>query len=193
MNNGFLIGLLLILGLLLSACAPAAQSLNNQAETKTTSATTPVKNPSIGLNKGQNPPDFTVATIDGKKFSLSQLKEDKKPVLIYFWATWCPFCKKDFSALKNVFPEYKDKLIFIAMDLDTTENAETIRQYMRAGGITGVDFTTGDLKVLSDFKVTSTTTKFALGADGSIIYKGSGAFNEQQWSVLLDALLATGN
>lgn len=144
----------------------------------------------VGIAKGQLPPDFTITTIDGKQYTLSQFKGDK-PVLLYFWATWCPFCRRDFGIVKNIYPKYADKVTFLAIDLDTSENSQIIEQYKNALGLDGIDFAQGNGKVLSDYQITHTTTKYAVGKNGLILYKGSGVFNEQQWETLFNALVSS--
>lgn len=141
-----------------------------------------------GIEKGQTPPDFAITTIDGKQLRLSKFKQENTPVLLYFWATWCPFCRKDFSVLKNVYPKYSDNVKILAIDLDTSENDEIIQSYKKNIGLDGIDFAAGSANILSDYGITHTTTKYAVGKDGIILYKGSGVFNEQQWEVLLSAL-----
>jgi thiol-disulfide isomerase/thioredoxin len=37
------------------------------------------------------PPDFQLQDLNGTPVTLSQFK-GQKPVLLYFWATWCPYC-----------------------------------------------------------------------------------------------------
>lgn len=45
------------------------------------------KEPAIGLEKGDQAPDFELKTLDGKTASLSDYRGKK--VLVNFWATWC--------------------------------------------------------------------------------------------------------
>ncbi|MBI2108197.1 TlpA family protein disulfide reductase [Candidatus Woesearchaeota archaeon] len=150
----------------------------------------PVKAAVAGIEKGNIPPDFEVKTIDGSTLTLSQLKEQGKPTLLFFWATWCPSCAEDFAVAKKIYPEYADKINYVAIDLDTTEDIAMIREYADKLGINGIRFAEGNAKVLSDYRILSTTTKYALDKDGILLYKGSGAFNEKQWEVLLDGMLA---
>lgn len=142
----------------------------------------------VGIEKGDIHPDFIIKTIDGKQLRLSQFREENKPILLYFWATWCPFCKRDFSIVKNIYPKYADKVTFLAIDLDTSENAQIIQQYKNSLGLEGIDFAPGNGKVLSDYQITHTTTKYAVGKNGLMLYKGSGVFDEQQWETLLTGL-----
>lgn len=44
--------------------------------------------------------------------------ESKKPVLIDFWAEWCPPCKKLGPILDKVEEEYKDKVLFYKLNVD---------------------------------------------------------------------------
>lgn len=148
-----------------------------------------VQQASFGISKGQLPPDFTINTIDGKQYRLSQFREENKPVLLYFWASWCPFCSKYFGVVKSIYPKYADKVTFLAIDLDLNENAELIRNYKNTKGLEGIDFAEGLRNVLSDYAIKYTTTKYAIGKDGLILYKGSGVFNEQQWEILFNALV----
>ncbi|MBI2649702.1 TlpA family protein disulfide reductase [Candidatus Woesearchaeota archaeon] len=145
----------------------------------------------VGINKGELPPDFTITTIDGKQYRLSQFKEENKPILLYFWASWCPFCSRDFDVVKNIYPKYADKVTFLAIDLDLNEDKELISKYKEKKGISGIDFAEGKTDILSDYAIKYTTTKYAIARNGLILYKGSGVFNEQQWEVLFNALVSS--
>ena len=150
----------------------------------------PVSHDSVqgaGINKGQIPPDFKIKTIEGKEMKLSDFK-DNKPILLYFWASWCPYCKEDLGIVKDIYPKYADKVTFLAIDLDTGEDADLIRKYSERMKLQGIDFAQGSDKILSDYNVVYTTTKYAIGKNGEIIYKGSGVFTKEQWEVLLNGL-----
>jgi len=185
------INILSIFIVLLFALSACTSSTGHRVAVSGNSVTQQEVQASVGIDKGQLPPDFTIKTIDGKEYRLSQFAEQNKPVLLYFWATWCPFCRRDFSIVKNIYPKYTDKVAFLAIDLDTSENAQIIQQYKNELGLEGIDFATGNGKVLSDYQITRTTTKYAIGKNGLILYKGSGVFNEQQWEVLFNALVSS--
>lgn len=48
--------------------------------------------------------------------------EENKPLVVYFTASWCPDCAKNWPAISEVYPEYKDKLVFGAIGIDPTDN-----------------------------------------------------------------------
>lgn len=56
---------------------------------------------------GQMAPSFTLKAIDGKTYSLEQLRG--KYVVIHFAATWCPFCNAEAPYLQELSKSYRDK------------------------------------------------------------------------------------
>lgn len=177
MNKSCFAGFILLSMIFINACSYSSTSTGN----------TIPQQPSSGISRGDIPPDFSITTIDGKQYTLSEFRNER-PVLLYFWASWCPYCRQDLSIVKEIYPKYADKVKFIAIDIDTYENADLIRKYGEKTGLIGVDFAEADTKILSDYSITRTTTKYAIGKDGTILYKGSGVFTEQQWEVLLSGL-----
>lgn len=143
---------------------------------------------SIGLNNGNLAPDFSITTIDGEEIQLHSSFENK-PVLVYFMATWCPYCKSDFNALSKVYNDYENDVEILSISLDLNEGDSILESYKNQfPGIEKVKFAKGNMDVLTKYKVKTTTTKYALAKDGTIIYSGSGAINQDQWRTLLDAL-----
>jgi peroxiredoxin len=55
--------------------------------------------------RGDVAPDFEAKTIDGQVVKLSQLRG--KVVMLYFWADWCPACKKEFPETQAYYEKLK--------------------------------------------------------------------------------------
>src|SRR3989344_6562339 len=141
----------------------------------------------VGNDKGQIAPDFEVQLSDGGTFKLSDYRGEK-PVLIEFWATWCPYCKRDFNTVKNVYPDYKDDVVFLAIDLDGSENAEAINEYVDKYDLDDIKFALTKASVLTDYSTRTTTTKYAISRNGTILWKGSGAVDADTWNIILTGL-----
>lgn len=51
--------------------------------------------------------DFKLNSVDNQTVALSDFR-DKKPVLLIFWTTWCPYCIKQLVFLRDNQQDYKD-------------------------------------------------------------------------------------
>lgn len=169
-------------------------SQNNNFELKTKSINQEINQVSmIGTKIGEIPPDFTLITTEGKAIVLEDFLRNKNPVIIYFFTTWCPYCRQDLTALSKVYKDYEDKVSTISISLDLSEDSEIIRKYKtKYPDLQSVMFAPGTDDVLTKYQVIRTTTKIAIGQNGTITYAGFGAFDEDQWKALLSALVQSG-
>lgn len=141
------------------------------------------------LQVGDAPYDFVVITTEGKAVRLNDFIENKKPVIIYFMATWCPYCARDYAALSKVYNEYEDKVVILSISLDLNEDLNILREYKKKyPALQKTMFAPGQNEILVNYRITKTTTKYAIDKNGKLIYIGAGAFDEEQWKVLLEAL-----
>ena len=85
------------------------------------------------VKAGTVAPDFKMKTIDGKTFKLSQLKG--KTVVLDFWASWCPDCRKDAPEVVKMYKEYAPQGVeFVGVSMDT--DVEAWRKACEQFGIT---------------------------------------------------------
>jgi len=112
-------------------------------------------------------PDFTLSTTDGKKLKLSDYKG--KAVIIDFWATWCPPCRKGIPDLIDLKKKYGKKgfeIIGVSVDQDTKlEVAPFIKNY----GINyPVVYADGNV-VMQYGGINSIPTSFIIDKEGKIV------------------------
>ena len=77
-------------------------------------------------NEGNPYIDFTQKDVNGNDFSMSAYVNQKKAkvIVLDFWASWCPDCRKENPGLVAVYNRFKDKgLDIISVSLDTDEEA----------------------------------------------------------------------
>lgn len=68
-------------------------------------------------------PDINAPMLNGQYFNLYQNKT--RPILVHFWASWCPVCKLEQSNIQNISEDYE--VITIAMQ--SGHDAE-VKQFM---------------------------------------------------------------
>lgn len=76
------------------------------------------------LKPGTEAPDFALPTPAGDTVSLSSLRG--RYVVLDFWASWCPDCRKDAPEIVRLHDMYKDRGVeFVGVSFDTDKNAWT--------------------------------------------------------------------
>lgn len=89
-----------------------AQWLQNQDD-----KTSQIPNSTSQIGVPEIRPNFTLRNLEGKEKSLSDW--DGKVILLNFWATWCPPCRKempDFIALRETLANQPFEIIGVAID-----------------------------------------------------------------------------
>lgn len=118
-------------------------------------------------------PAFEVTTVDGRTISLDQSLEDGKPVVVYFMASSCSACARNWPALSEVYPEFEDQLTFVAVSIDPTDTKDVIKK-LAAERNFKFPATEGKPGLMLDFGVTSQATTVGVTLDGQIAFKKPG-------------------
>ena len=72
--------------------------------------------------------NFTFKDLQGKPVSLSDYKG--KVVLLDFWATWCPPCRKEIPGFVELYNTYKSRgLVVIGVSMDDTEDVADVKTF----------------------------------------------------------------
>lgn len=87
------------------------------------------------LKPGTPAPDFTLNDIDGRQVKLSDFKG--KTVVLQFWASWCPDCRKEIPVIKKMQAAADpDEIVFVAVSFDRSE--EAFKSYVTKNEMGGV-------------------------------------------------------
>ena len=123
-------------------------------------------------NHGQMAADFTVMTLDGAGFTLSQhLEDDGRPVFLNMWASWCPPCKAEMPDIDSASESHGDvKFVGVAVNDDPAAAADFATS-------TGIGYTIGfdDGAVSQDYNVRGLPATFIISSEGVILEQIFGA------------------
>jgi thiol-disulfide isomerase/thioredoxin len=72
-------------------------------------------------------PQFSFRSLDGQTFNNSSLSGNI--VLLQFWATWCPYCKRDQAAVDAIQSEYSGRGV-VVVAVDVGEDESIVREYL---------------------------------------------------------------
>lgn len=139
---------------------------------------------------GGRPPAFALPTVDGGKVALADLKG--KVVLVYFWATWCPYCRRELPAGVERIGHERKAQAFTVLAVNVEEPKDLVASWVKGAGLTMPVLLDYDGAVARDYRVTATPTIYLIGRDGRLVARASGT---RDWEgpagrALLDALIA---
>ncbi len=122
-----------------------------------------------GAMGDERPADFTLRGLDGQPVSLSRFL-GKKPVLLVFWATWCPECKAaspKINALHDGLPGEKMQILAI----DYRETREAVAAAVKSRGIRYTVLLDEGGQVARAFGVVGIPTYVLIGRNGTVVYR----------------------
>lgn len=128
------------------------------------------------LNKGDKAPNFTLRTIDGKSFKLSDnLMRNTKAIVLNIWSTNCAPCKAEIPFLVDIDKTYNNKdVIVVGLTLDW--NKDQVRSLIRDLNVTyTIAIDQGGKKIGADYKIESIPATYVIDQNG-IIHSVHGGF-----------------
>ncbi len=131
----------------------------------------PIPGQSGSFLLNQPAPDLELKTLEGDKVRLSELRGH--PVLLNFWASWCPPCRSELPDLSELDREYKDKGLVILGVND--EDRATARRFAEKAGLTFPTLDDSGLKAHRLFRVYNIPAVFLIDRTGKVVVFMKGA------------------
>ena len=116
---------------------------------------------------GNLAPDFTLQTFDGRAVTLGDYTAGGgTPVVLNFWATWCPPCRVEMPYFENVSNLYDGEVAILG--LNQAESAAIISDYARDHGLTYPLLVDEDMRVNNLYGVLNLPTTIFIDKNGVV-------------------------
>ena len=134
--------------------------------------------------------DFALPDIDGENHALSDYRG--RVVMLNFWATWCPPCRREMPSMQRLYDKYRERgLVVVAVN--QWEDPDLVFEFT---GRLSVDPTFPILfdresRVAEDYGVKGLPTTFLIDKDGQIRFRAIGGreFDHPDVEAIIEALL----
>jgi len=128
----------------------------------------------VGIPVGQTPPAVTIQDLEGKPVELSRWV-GKRPVIVEFWATWCPICAELLPRMEAAQRKYGDRADFLVIAVAVNQSQNTVRRHLTRHPMPFTFLWDANGAAVRAFQAPATSYVAVLDAKGKVVYTGVGA------------------
>jgi peroxiredoxin len=125
--------------------------------------------------------DFTLTDLHGNPWHLRELKG--KVVLVNFWATWCPPCRKEMPDLQALYDKYQEQG-FVVLSISDEEPAK-VQPFITERKITYPVLLDPGRKVNEEFQVEGIPKSFVYDREGKLVAQSMDMRTRTQFEEML--------
>jgi thiol-disulfide isomerase/thioredoxin len=128
----------------------------------------------IGIPVGDTPPAVTLENLNGDTVSLGRWV-GKKPVIVEFWATWCPICAELLPRMEAAQQKYGNRAEFIVVAVAVNQSKNTVRRHLDKHPMPFTFLWDANGAAVRAFQAPATSYVAVLDGQGRVVYTGVGA------------------
>jgi peroxiredoxin len=130
------------------------------------------------LNVGDTAYNFDLPDLDGQQVTLSEFAG--KPVVINFWATWCPPCRLEMPEFQRAYEEYEEENLVI-LAINEAEQPEVVRSFFYDEmGYTYTPLLDQEGEVAEAYGAVGLPSTFFIDGSGAVTAVHRGALTQDQ-------------
>ncbi len=126
-----------------------------------------------GIAVGTQAPSAKVQTLDGKTIDIGSYV-GKSPMLIEFWAFWCPNCKQLEPSLVSLQKKYGSKVRFLAVAVSVNETIDRVKAFTTKKRYAHQTVYDGHGEATEAYDVPATSYVVIIDKAGKVVYTGLG-------------------
>jgi len=148
-------------------------------------AVAPLGAQDVGLAVGTKAPVVAVEDLDGKSVDLGQYI-GHQPVVLEFWATWCPLCKALEPSLKAAHARYGRTVRFVAIGVGVNQSPVSIKRHLAEHPLPFPVLYDAAGAAVRAYDAPTTSYIVVVNKAGTVAYTGTGA--EQDIAAVLERI-----
>jgi peroxiredoxin len=127
----------------------------------------------FGADSKQPAPDFDLQDLRGTTVKLSQFRGDR-PVMLYFWATWCPSCVSVKPHIAKVRERVSEKdMQILGINVGEGDSLEKLKRYQEGHPVAWPILYDEGSKVSRSYQVRGIPMFVLVNKEGMIVYQGN--------------------
>lgn len=139
---------------------------------------------------GDRAPLFALPDLRGREIALASFRG--RPVLLHFWATWCPLCRDEMPLLDETARDASDRIAVLGINLG--ERKDKVAAYVDAERLGFPMLLDGRGKVAARYRVTALPATIVVDAQGRIaLVVQMGGLSRDGLKAIVDQLAAGGD
>jgi peroxiredoxin len=129
-------------------------------------------------------PSFTLTRFSGEELSFP---EDTlgKPVILDFWASWCPNCRRDHKKVQPLYEEFDGAIEIIGINLGETDK-KGVKEYVEEAGLTFPMVWDSNGRVARTYGIQYTNVHVLVDAEGNVVETVLGDVDRSHFEQLLE-------
>jgi thiol-disulfide isomerase/thioredoxin len=136
----------------------------------------------VGIAVGAVPEAVVIEDLEGRAVDLGEVI-GRKPVLLEFWATWCPVCTALEPEIERARARYGDEVEFLVVAVAVNQSKRSIERHLARNPVPGRVLWDTDGRATRAFLAPTTSYVVVLDAEGRVVYRGVGSDQELEVAV----------
>ena len=126
---------------------------------------------------GKKAPSFVAPNVGGQLVSLENYKN--KPLVLNFWASWCPPCRDETPGMERIWRKYEDQGVVI-LGINVQDGEKEAERYISEFGVTFSNALDLDGSITVDYGVTGLPVTFFIDNDSVVTGRWVGSISEDR-------------
>jgi len=128
----------------------------------------------VGLPLGSAAPAAAVQDLDGQAVNLAEVV-GRKPVVIEFWATWCPICAALMPRVEAAHAKYGDRVDFVEVAVAVNETRASVQRHVAQHPYPFRFLWDATGAAVRAYQAPTTSYVVVVNAAGRVVYTGTGS------------------